>query len=77
MIKKENTVTQTLKFQLISLVIQIKKFIVLLLQTFPDISQTKFEQEKQVLIKHREKPEEAVTLLTFIEQFTDADHHAK
>ncbi|XP_071177036.1 protein virilizer homolog isoform X2 [Mytilus edulis] len=47
------------------------------LTTFPDISQTKFEQEKQVLIKHREKPEEAVTLLTFIEQFTDADHHAK
>lgn len=48
------------------------------LQTFYDISQTLFEQEKQNLIsKMREKPEEAVNILSFIEQFADLDHQAK
>jgi hypothetical protein len=48
------------------------------LQTFYDISQTLFEKEKQNLIsKMREKPEEAVNILSFIEQFTYLDHQAK
>jgi hypothetical protein len=43
-----------------------------------DISQTLFEKEKQNLIsKMREKPEEAVNILSFIEQFTYLDHQAK
>ena len=53
------------------------QFYLLYFQTFPDISQTKFEQEKQILIRCREKPEEAVSLSNFIEQFTDTDHQAK